>query len=1692
MLVFCMIMGNYTEAAASSKAKSVTLNYSEYTLQKGKSVTLKATVKPKNAKNKKITWSSSNKKVATVTSKGKVAGKKNGTAKITAKVSGTKLKAVCKVTVGQPVKKITVKTASLTLYEGESSQIKTVISPAKASNKKVAYESSNKAIATVSSKGKITAKKEGNATIKVKAKDGSRKTATVKVSVKKKGTETQTIAVTGVSLTPQNLVMGLDEEKQLTATVSPNNATNKKVKFSVASGESVVTVTENGKVTAKAPGKAVVKVVTEDGKKEASCSIEVQAVLRGISVQTESGASVIEVGNTEKLIVKPIPESSQIKALEFKSNKEECATVNEEGVITAIKNGSFTITVTATDEDGQKVSEEIDLRVGTKVQELELNFTETTMFTGEEKQIEATVKPVTANEKKILYSSDNETVATVTETGLIKAVSAGTANITATTKDGGIEKVCKITVEEAGIVKTVSSQEELNTALQTEGLQILKIETEEAVTLDIPEGNYANTALIVNAKEAHIENAAMFKNIKIESVGQNTFVEKAEGNAIYYGAPTGTVQVAEGAVSYIYLVEGAEQLKLLNNGQIAGVTLNTKAEVSIGGNSSGTIAVLATALAEDSSIVSSEKLMVTVRAQIQLDVLSGAEETEVSADSKENMPKIFGLGRIQITIEQTGDIEFVVGQNEGPQMSPDMKKITVTGKVMENSSDPMSGAKVYLIPYSSEITESNIEDYIADCAYKGETESLGEYQVADVPVGNYILLVQKETYQNVMETIVLTNNGSDVYVAEMIYMLKEGETATGNLSGVLYNAQDGKPVVEGITVRIRSGKNNVSGEYLQETVTNAEGGYSFENLTAGQYTVQVIDYRENVEETYIATKFNALVLPNEDNVKNSTITAVIGSEQVRFVLRWGDEASGASADLDSHLIGPAYQGKGEFHTWFSNQSYSVSNEEGENIQCADLDVDDTTWEGPETSTIYLKETGEYRFYVHDYSNRNNPDSEQMGKSSATVEVYKGNRLKATYNVPNQSGNLWYVCKYNALEDTLTEVNIMDKWDDVLDDIGVDPVVMKKTQLMESIEKANRILDLVTDETCHEELAQKIAEAQKAYESSEDVAELKQCRETLDSLIEQYQNSVRINDITGEQIIGYYTEENNVIYISGLTKEIPEYNVEVSSGSTASVENLTEEEYQQAVTVVGKGGYSKVYKVVYRQNLNEILGISAVAEESDDRLWFGVYDVEEQDYKELHLEGYNQTLGDKLTVIPMNYNATVTIEDSDKDEYVRKVTVSYGENSMVYYVTYTVNIDVFQITGVSDSDNMILYWDYMSWGGVDDGPYVTIRGTKPQLSDDFTVTTVVEGVKVEVKESDAEGFVKKLELSYGNRIWICYVSYEQRADQPYLISVKDKDNYCFKADVQQNNKRIYATGLNESISENLEVTVPEGMTYELNTEYISDGEIYIVVKNSEGESEEYYLSYKQDFSLVHPVKIEDAGNEIIKFDCWDDSIEIYGAQKELSENALFTMAEGVQSEFTKTEDGMQLKVTLPGTSYEKLFDVYYYVDETKVAISQVTDDNNEICDVYVSGDNIEIYGKNNELGDTVQFVVPEGATVTAPVYSEEDRCYKVTVTYGTQSKEYSVSYYQSGKFFQLKEIKDANNQIEVDFWDNYNGGTVQIFGANETIGNTLEVVAEDGLSAEVNYEVEENETYQARIIVTNGNASYTYYVYYYQN
>ena len=254
----CCTMCEHYEKIEKPEIAKVKLNKTKANLGVGKTIKLKATITPSDVENEKLTWSSSNDKIAKVDKNGKVTGVKAGTATITVKTANGK-KASCKVT----VVKATLNATSLPLQVKKNVTLK-VTSTLKGDKVK-SFSSSNDKIATVSSKGVVKGVKKGSATITVIMKSGA--TAKCKVTV-------QTKAVTTKKLTLDKTKATLKVGKTLTLNVTRNpiSATDK-ITWS-SSNKKIATVDKNGKVKALKAGKVTIKAKV--GKKTVKCTITVK------------------------------------------------------------------------------------------------------------------------------------------------------------------------------------------------------------------------------------------------------------------------------------------------------------------------------------------------------------------------------------------------------------------------------------------------------------------------------------------------------------------------------------------------------------------------------------------------------------------------------------------------------------------------------------------------------------------------------------------------------------------------------------------------------------------------------------------------------------------------------------------------------------------------------------------------------------------------------------------------------------------------------------------------------------------------------------------------------------------------------------------------------------------------------------------------------------------------------------------------------------------------------------------------------------------------------------------------------------------------------------------------------------------------------------------------------------------------
>ena len=399
---------------------SVTLDKTTASLKAGETVTLTATVNPSDATDKTVTWTTSDQSVATV-SDGVVTAKKVGTATITAQ-AGNKT-ATCQITVvATEVTSVTLNKTAASLKAGESVTLTATVNPDDATDKTVTWTTSDQTVATISN-GVVAAKQVGTATITAKAGD---KTATCQITVV--ATE-----VTSVTLNRTTASLKAGESVTLTATVNPDDATDKTVTWTT-SDQTVATIS-NGVVAAKQVGTAT--ITAKAGDKTATCQITVVAT-EVTSVTLNKTSASLKAGESVTLTATVNPSDATDKAVTWTTSDQAVATVSN-GVVTAKKVGTATITAKA----GDKTATCQITVVAMEVTSVTLNKTTASLKAGESVTLTATVNPSDATDKTVTWTTSDQTVATVSN-GVVTAKKVGTATITA--KAGDKTATCQITV----------------------------------------------------------------------------------------------------------------------------------------------------------------------------------------------------------------------------------------------------------------------------------------------------------------------------------------------------------------------------------------------------------------------------------------------------------------------------------------------------------------------------------------------------------------------------------------------------------------------------------------------------------------------------------------------------------------------------------------------------------------------------------------------------------------------------------------------------------------------------------------------------------------------------------------------------------------------------------------------------------------------------------------------------------------------------------------------------------------------------------------------------------------------------------------------------------------------------------------------------------------------------------------------
>ena len=421
---------------------SFAVSESQHIMNVGDSFDISAIVTDQSAT---VTWVSSDESVAKVAvSKDNkfgatITGVSKGTATITATqiIDGVAKYATCEVSVKEPVVNVEISPAQIEILRGSKYPLVIEFTPFRPDNMNVMWVSSDNSIVTVDDKGVITGVKGGQAAVSVISEDGI-KVASYTVTVRE--------PVTSIQLDVHRVTTSLlTGTYQLTYTIEPKGeGVNRDVTWT-SSAPDIATVSENGLVTFLKPGKATIVVKTIDGGISGNLIDTCEFYINNpvTSVDLDYTDITLKMGEEFRLTALVLPEDASDKTVLWSSSDTNVATVNENGMVTAVNSGSATILCKSADSGETSMC---NVTVYQPVTGVTISNESMTVRKGQEFWLNATCQPENAMNKLIIWSSSDTSIATVDKNGKVTAVEPGDCVITATSQDSGVTARCSLTV----------------------------------------------------------------------------------------------------------------------------------------------------------------------------------------------------------------------------------------------------------------------------------------------------------------------------------------------------------------------------------------------------------------------------------------------------------------------------------------------------------------------------------------------------------------------------------------------------------------------------------------------------------------------------------------------------------------------------------------------------------------------------------------------------------------------------------------------------------------------------------------------------------------------------------------------------------------------------------------------------------------------------------------------------------------------------------------------------------------------------------------------------------------------------------------------------------------------------------------------------------------------------------------------
>ncbi len=540
------------------QATSIKLNNTFVKTKVGETVDLIATVLPNDASIKTINWSSSDEEIATVNSNGRVVTIDAGTVIIEAKTNNN-LVAKCELVVEpSEAKKIEIKNAK-NINVDDSIKLQAIITPSNVTDNTIIWSSSDSSIATVDEDGKVKGINAG--LVKITAKTSNNKESNVLIEVKD-------INPVSLSISKTNNEIEVGDTKQLSLSFVPSNSTYKSVTWS-SSDNNIISVDKNGKVTAKNVGTAKV-IVYFNRDKNIKDELIIKVNPKGnvpTNIILNNNNSTIYVDSTINLKATIIPNNASNKTITWSSSDSKIATVDKNGKVTAKKSGK--VTITAKTSNNLKATSTIKvIKPLISVKKITINNNITSVFVNESVTLSASISPITASNKNIIWSSSDSSIATVDSNGKVIGKKAGSVKITATSKSNprvSGSKSIVVSIKKINVRSIALSEEKIN--LYVEGIHKLnpvltpKDTTEKNITWSSSNSNIATVDQSGNVVAKGVGNVIITAKAENGSTSSASIIVKnntiknplriKDGNYLYGGDPFVTYDSARGYYYYL-------------------------------------------------------------------------------------------------------------------------------------------------------------------------------------------------------------------------------------------------------------------------------------------------------------------------------------------------------------------------------------------------------------------------------------------------------------------------------------------------------------------------------------------------------------------------------------------------------------------------------------------------------------------------------------------------------------------------------------------------------------------------------------------------------------------------------------------------------------------------------------------------------------------------------------------------------------------------------------------------------------------------------------------------------------------------------------------------------------------------------------------------------------------------------------